>query len=114
MNNDLPKLNSGRFPLFLANFTDVLYFALSFKVFLEKGFFDAALVFIVTWVMKKLLNVFASLIYVNLYVNKTLNNENEENELNPFDMEKGRFWVMMVSEWTVFAVSAYVVLRWVL
>ena len=114
MNDDLPKLNSGRFPLFLTNFTDVLYFALSFKVFLEKGFFYAALVFIVTWVAKKLLNFFVSIIYVNLYVNKSLSNENEENDLNPFDMEKGRFWVMMVSEWTVFAVSSYVVLRLVL
>ena len=111
MDEDSPKLDSGRFPLFLANLTNVLYFALSFQVFLENGFFDAVLVFIAMWVVKKFLNFIVSVIYVNRYVNKSLGDDNEENDFNPFDMEKGRFWVMMLSEWTVFAISAYVVLR---
>ncbi len=114
MNDDFPKQDSGRFPLFLANCTNLLYFALSFQVFLKKGFFDAALVFIFTWIVKKMSNVIVSMIYVNIYVNKHLNDDSEQQNYNPFSIEKGRFWVMMISEWTVFGVSAYVVLRLVL
>lgn len=110
MNDDFQKIGSGHFPLFLANCTNLFYFALSFQVFLKKGFFDAALVFIVTWIVKKLSNVIVSMIYVNIYTNKLLNDKSEDNDYNPFDMEKGRFWAMMASEWIILVISAYIVL----
>ena len=111
MSEDLPKLNSEHYLLLLVQLPSVFYLSLSMLVFFKNGVLSAILVFVITWIVKKLSNIAVSIIYTNLYLNKSTE---DGNFINPFVFERGRVWVMLASECTIFAISAYIVLRWVL
>ena len=111
MDEELKNLPSGRFPLFIANFVGCCYLALAAKIFIEKGFLYAALVFVITWILKRAANLVLSMIYANFIFNKSADSNSS---INPFEFERGRFWIMIISECVIFAISVYILWRYFL